>query len=41
MYAIDGKRQLEEWVLENFEGYRESSPVRVGNDAYRQLQLDI
>ena len=41
MYSIDGHRQLEERVLEHFEGYKKSSPVRVGNDAYGQLQLDI
>jgi GH15 family glucan-1,4-alpha-glucosidase len=41
MYAIDGQRQLEEKILEHFEGYRKSPPVRVGNDAYGQLQLDI
>ena len=41
MYSIDGKRQLQEYTLDNFEGYRGSAPVRVGNDAYGQLQLDI
>ena len=41
MYSIDGHRQLEERSLEHFEGYRKSAPVRVGNDAYGQLQLDI
>lgn len=41
MYSIDGARQLEEYQLDNFEGYKGSSPVRVGNDAYGQLQLDI
>lgn len=41
MYSIDGKRQLKEHFLDHFEGYRKSSPVRVGNDAYEQLQLDI
>jgi GH15 family glucan-1,4-alpha-glucosidase len=41
MYSFDGKRQLQEHVLENFEGYRCSKPVRIGNDAYGQLQLDI
>lgn len=41
MYAIDGKRQLKEHELKHFEGYMKSSPVRVGNDAYEQLQLDI
>jgi GH15 family glucan-1,4-alpha-glucosidase len=41
MYSIDGNRQLEELALDNFEGYKGSSPVRIGNDAYGQLQLDI
>ncbi|MEJ6981267.1 glycoside hydrolase family 15 protein [Pedobacter sp. P351] len=41
MYSIDGHRQLEEMALDHFEGYRGSAPVRVGNDAYGQLQLDI
>ncbi len=41
MYSIDGERQLKEYTLDNFEGYKGSSPVRVGNDAYEQLQLDI
>jgi GH15 family glucan-1,4-alpha-glucosidase len=41
MYSIDGRRQLEEKVLEHFEGYMSSTPVRIGNDAYGQLQLDI
>jgi GH15 family glucan-1,4-alpha-glucosidase len=41
MYSIDGERQLKESILDNFEGYKKSSPVRIGNDAYGQLQLDI
>jgi len=41
MYGLDGRRRLEEVVLEHFEGYRGSRPVRVGNAAYGQLQLDI
>jgi GH15 family glucan-1,4-alpha-glucosidase len=41
MYSIDGNRELTESVLENFEGYKQSAPVRIGNDAYGQLQLDI
>jgi GH15 family glucan-1,4-alpha-glucosidase len=41
MYSVDGSAQLKEYFLDNFEGYRKSSPVRVGNDAYSQLQLDI
>lgn len=41
MYSIDGERQLKEYTLDQFEGYKGSRPVRVGNDAYSQLQLDI
>jgi GH15 family glucan-1,4-alpha-glucosidase len=41
MYSIDGHRQLEEKTLDHFEGYMASSPVRIGNEAYGQLQLDI
>lgn len=41
MYGIDGRHQLTEFELPHFEGYRQSSPVRVGNAAYSQLQLDI
>ncbi len=41
MYSLDGHQQLEESVLEHFEGYKKSAPVRIGNDAYGQLQLDI
>ncbi|MCH8076160.1 MAG: glycoside hydrolase family 15 protein, partial [SAR324 cluster bacterium] len=41
MYAIDGSKRLEETVLTHFEGYQGSSPVRIGNAAYDQLQLDI
>lgn len=41
MYSIDGSRQLTETTLDHLEGYKGSSPVRIGNDAYSQLQLDI
>ena len=41
MYSINGTRQLKEKILDNLEGYKGSSPVRIGNDAYRQLQLDV
>jgi GH15 family glucan-1,4-alpha-glucosidase len=41
MYAIDGKRQLEEKILDYMDGYKGSKPVRIGNEAYGQLQLDI
>ncbi len=41
MYGIDGRTELDEEVLHHLEGYRGSSPVRIGNAAYKQLQLDI
>ena len=41
MYGIDGRPDLPEEVLEHFEGYRGSGPVRIGNGAADQLQLDI
>jgi GH15 family glucan-1,4-alpha-glucosidase len=41
MYGIDGRADLEEVVLDHLEGYRGSAPVRVGNGAATQLQLDI
>ncbi len=41
MYSIDGQTELTEQTLDHLEGYRESTPVRIGNGAYDQLQLDI
>jgi GH15 family glucan-1,4-alpha-glucosidase len=41
VYAIDGRRLLIETTLDYLQGYRGSRPVRVGNAAYEQLQLDI
>jgi GH15 family glucan-1,4-alpha-glucosidase len=41
MYGIDGRHRLDEEILPGLEGYRRSSPVRVGNGAYSQKQLDI
>ena len=41
MYGIDGRSDLTEQTLDHLEGYRGSSPVRIGNGAHRQLQLDI
>jgi GH15 family glucan-1,4-alpha-glucosidase len=40
MYRVDGTSDLEEFNLDHFEGYRGSSPVRIGNAAAEQLQLD-
>ena len=41
MYGIDGRKELTEETLNHLEGYMGSQPVRVGNGAYDQLQLDI
>jgi len=41
MYGIDGRHELSEELLPHLRGYRDSSPVRIGNAAYNQLQLDI
>ncbi len=41
MYRIDGKLDLEEDSLDHLEGYKGSQPVRIGNSAFEQLQLDI
>jgi len=41
VYGIDGRHDLKEQTLDHLDGYRGSRPVRIGNGAYRQLQLDI
>ncbi len=41
MYGIDGRHELKEEILDHLKGYKGSKPVRVGNGAYNQLQLDI
>lgn len=41
MYRIDGSSDLDEFTLGHLSGYKNSRPVRVGNAASRQLQLDI
>ena len=41
MYGIDGRHDLTEETLWHLDGYKGSSPVRIGNGAYNQLQLDI
>jgi len=40
MYGIDGTLELDERELSHLTGYRDSAPVRVGNDAWRQRQID-
>ena len=41
MYGIDGRRDLVERQLDHLSGYQGSRPVRVGNGAVGQLQLDV
>lgn len=41
MYALDGKKELHEMELNHLEGYKNSKPVRIGNGAYSQIQMDI
>ena len=41
MYRVDGSSDLVEETLDDFDGYRGSRPVRIGNGAADQLQLDI
>ena len=40
LYGVGGERRLRGDVVEGLEGYRKSAPVRVGNDAAEQTQLD-
>ncbi len=41
VYGIHGDRDLAETTLDHLAGYRGSTPVRIGNGAFDQLQLDI
>jgi len=41
MYAVSGERRLTEWEVPWLSGYENSSPVRIGNAAHSQLQLDV
>lgn len=41
VYGVGGERDLAERELEHLDGYRKSKPVRVGNGAWSQTQLDI
>lgn len=41
LYGVSKDSYLDEKELDHFEGYRKSSPVRIGNAAVKQLQLDI
>jgi GH15 family glucan-1,4-alpha-glucosidase len=41
MYGVRGERRLEEYELDWLSGYQESKPVRIGNAASKQFQLDV
>ncbi len=41
MYGVGGERWLPELIVPWLSGYENSSPVRIGNDASKQLQLDV
>ncbi len=41
LYGLDGHRRLSEFYLEGFSGYKNSNPVRVGNESSEQLQFDV
>ncbi len=41
MYGIGGERRLMEWIVPWLPGYEGAKPVRIGNEAHTQLQLDV
>jgi GH15 family glucan-1,4-alpha-glucosidase len=41
MYSIDGNEDIEETILDHLDGYQGSRPVRIGNSAVGQRQLDV
>jgi GH15 family glucan-1,4-alpha-glucosidase len=41
MYSLHGEPELAETELDHLSGYRDSAPVRVGNAAFQQMQLDV
>ena len=41
MFGVEGERDLSEHTLDHLHGFRGSRPVRIGNDAWRQAQLDV
>jgi GH15 family glucan-1,4-alpha-glucosidase len=41
VYGVEGERDLTEHELDHLRGWHDSRPVRVGNDAWRQRQLDV
>src|SRR5262245_65968341 len=41
MYGVGGERRLPELIVDWLPGYEKSAPVRIGNAAHQQLQLDV
>jgi GH15 family glucan-1,4-alpha-glucosidase len=41
MYGVAGERRLPEWTAHWLSGYENSAPVRIGNDAVKQVQFDV
>ena len=41
MYGLAGEQRLEEWEIDCLPGYEDSKPIRIGNAASNQLQLDV
>jgi len=41
MYGLTGERRIDEWEIDWLDGYENSKPVRAGNAAVKQLQIDV
>jgi GH15 family glucan-1,4-alpha-glucosidase len=41
MYRVDGSRHLNEWIVDHLPGYHDARPVRIGNAASTQHQIDV
>ena len=41
MYRVDGSRHLNEWTVDSLPGHRDAAPVRIGNAASTQHQIDV
>src|SRR5690242_1363378 len=41
MYGLDGRRRIDEWICHSLPGYEGATPVRFGNGAAQQVQIDV